>query len=59
MFELFEVNAETRGLIMERQDGEAIRSAAIRCGMKTMFQDGIGKAVLGETTLEEVFRVAL
>jgi type II secretory ATPase GspE/PulE/Tfp pilus assembly ATPase PilB-like protein len=27
--------------------------------MKTMFQDGIAKAVLGETTLEEVFRVAL
>jgi type II secretory ATPase GspE/PulE/Tfp pilus assembly ATPase PilB-like protein len=59
MFELFEVDAETRGLIMERQDGQAIRNAAIRRGMKTMFQDGIGKAVLGETTLEEVFRVAL
>jgi general secretion pathway protein E len=44
---------------MERQDGQAIRNAAIRRGMKTMFQDGIGKAVLGETTLEEVFRVAL
>lgn len=30
-----------------------------RQGMKTMFQDGLAKAFLGETTLEEVFRVAL
>ena len=27
-------------------------------GMNTMFQDGLAKAFLGETTLEEVFRVA-
>jgi hypothetical protein len=24
-----------------------------------MFQDGLGKVILGETTLEEVFRVAV
>jgi general secretion pathway protein E len=59
MFELFEMDAETCGMIMERQNGQVIRDAAIRRGMKTMFQDGIAKTVLGETTLEEVFRVAL
>ena len=37
----------------------APRAAAIEKGMKTMFQDGLAKALLGETTLEEVFRVAL
>ena len=32
---------------------------AIAAGMKTMFQDGLEKVLLGETTLEEVFRVAV
>ena len=36
-----------------------LSSIAIQRGMKTMFQDGIGKAFLGETTIDEVFRVAL
>ncbi len=46
-------------MIMERRDGAIIREAAIAAGMKTMFQDGLAKALLGDTTLEEVFRVAL
>jgi type II secretory ATPase GspE/PulE/Tfp pilus assembly ATPase PilB-like protein len=28
-------------------------------GMKTVFQDGLAKVFLGETTVDEVFRVAL
>jgi general secretion pathway protein E len=44
---------------MDRRDGSALRAAARRDGMKTMFQDGLGKVLLGETTLEEVLRVAL
>lgn len=44
---------------MERRDAAAIRATAIAGGMQTMFQDGLGKALLGETTLEEVIRVAL
>jgi type IV pilus assembly protein PilB len=59
VFELFEIQDEMRRLIMERQDGGAIRAAAIRTGMRTMFEDGLGKVLLGETTLEEVYRVAL
>jgi general secretion pathway protein E len=46
-------------MIMERRDAAAIRAAAIARGMKTMFQDGLAKVFLGETTLEEVARVAL
>ncbi len=34
-----------------------IEAAAIKSGMRTMLQDGILKAVAGQTTLEEVFRV--
>ena len=59
VFELFEINDRIRAMIMERRDASSIRAEVIGRGMKTMFQDGLAKALLGETTLEEVFRVAL
>jgi type II secretory ATPase GspE/PulE/Tfp pilus assembly ATPase PilB-like protein len=59
VFELFEVDDEIRDMIMQRKPAPAIRSAAIAKGMKTMFQDGLAKAILGETTVDEVMRVAL
>jgi len=59
VFELFEIDDDIRRMIMEGRDGMAIRQVAVAKGMKTMFQDGMAKALLGETTLEEVFRVAL
>jgi type IV pilus assembly protein PilB len=59
VFELFEIDEQVRGMIMERRDAASIRAAAVSRGMKTMFQDGLAKVFLGETTLEEVFRVAL
>ncbi len=46
-------------MIMRREDAAAIRRAAVAGGMRTMFQDGLAKVFLGETTLEEVLRVAL
>ena len=57
IFELLEVTDAIRAMIMDRKDATAIRAEATRNG--TMVQDGIAKALLGETTLEEVFRVAL
>jgi len=59
VFELFEIDDRIRPMIMERRDASSIRAEVIGRGMKTMFQDGLAKALLGETTLEEVFRVAL
>ena len=56
---MFEIDDDIRRMIMERRDGAVIREAAVTAGMKTMFQDGLAKALLGDTTLEEVFRVAL
>ena len=58
VFELFELDDHIRRMIMERQDTSAIRAEAIARGMKAMFQDGLAKVFFGETTLEEVFRVA-
>jgi type IV pilus assembly protein PilB len=48
VFELFEVDDQIRGMIMERQDTSAIRAEAIARGMKTMFQDGLPKSFLGK-----------
>jgi type IV pilus assembly protein PilB len=59
VFELFPIDDPIREMIMRGQDGGTIRAVAIATGMKTMFQDGLAKVLLGETTLEEVFRVAL
>jgi type IV pilus assembly protein PilB len=59
LFELFEIDDEARELIMQRAPGSALRTRAVARGMKTMFQDGLAKALLGQTTLDEVFRVAL
>jgi len=59
LFEIFEVEENIRDLIMQRKPASFIRSTAIMTGMKTMFQDGLAKAFMGETTIEEVFRVAL
>ena len=59
IFELFEVDDEICNMIRERLDAGTIRAAAIAKGMKTLFQDGLAKMFLGETTLEEVLRVAL
>jgi type II secretory ATPase GspE/PulE/Tfp pilus assembly ATPase PilB-like protein len=49
MRELFQSNK-----MLSTQDIEA---AAIKSGMTTMLQDGVLKAIRGETTLEEVYRV--
>jgi type II secretory ATPase GspE/PulE/Tfp pilus assembly ATPase PilB-like protein len=59
LFELFEVDDEARSLIMQRPSAAALRAAALARGMQTMFHDGLAKAFLGETTIEEVLRAAM
>jgi type IV pilus assembly protein PilB len=59
VFEVFEPDDAIQLMIMERRPGSDIRAAAIEKGMKTMFLDGLAKVLLGETTFEEVMRVAL
>jgi type IV pilus assembly protein PilB len=55
--EILEVNAEVRELISLRASEQAIRRAARRAGMRTLFEDGVAKAAQGLTTLDEVLRV--
>ena len=55
--EVLEVNDEIRELISNRASEQMIRKAAKRSGMRTMYEDGLDKAALGLTTLDEVLRV--
>ena len=59
VFELFRVDDRIREMIMDAEDGNALKAAAVEAGMNSMFQDGLAKVFLGETTLEEVYRVAI
>ncbi len=56
--EILVVDHTTHTLIRERADSRLIKEAAVRSGMKTLMDDALAKAIFGQTTLEEVLRVA-
>ncbi|HON76943.1 MAG TPA: type II secretion system ATPase GspE [Spirochaetota bacterium] len=58
IYELLPVTTEIRKLIMEHADSGVIKEAAVKNGMITLFQDGLQKAINGETTVEEILRVS-
>lgn len=58
--EQFRMSGEIRSLLEQTKtilSVQDIEDAAVKSGMRTMHQDGILKAIAGETTLEEVYRV--
>jgi general secretion pathway protein E len=57
IFEFLEVDERVRELIRSRASTQAVSEAAARAGMRTMFVDGLHKALAGTTTLEEVCSV--
>ncbi len=58
VFELLIVNDNIRQLISERADAQRIRTQALKDNMSTLRSDGFRKALAGQTTVEEVLRVA-
>lgn len=56
--EVLLMSEEVRRMVMSHANAAEIRRAAITEGMDTMYQDGLRKAALGMTTIEEVLRVA-
>lgn len=58
IFEVMPVSEKISRLILERPPAEQIEKQAVEEGMITMKQDGYLKAVEGDTTIEEVIRVA-
>lgn len=57
--EQFTMNGEIRTLLEHggQPSAQEIEEAAVRSGMMTMLQEGVLKAIAGETSLEEVLRV--
>jgi type II secretory ATPase GspE/PulE/Tfp pilus assembly ATPase PilB-like protein len=57
-FEILVVDASINALIRERADSRRIKQAAVSAGMNTLLGDALAKAIFGQTTIEEVIRVA-
>jgi len=58
IFELMTIDDELRESIMANARSNLIKQMAIKKGMYTLRQDGLRKVFAGETTIEEVLRVA-
>jgi general secretion pathway protein E len=57
ILELMAVTEAIQPLILRHADAREIQAEAVRGGMRTMYAHGIGKALAGTTTLEEIIRV--
>jgi general secretion pathway protein E len=55
--EFLPMNETLRRLVMQHADERYIEQQARAQGMRSMYEDGLAKAVAGVTTLEEVLRV--
>ncbi len=57
ILELMVMSDPIRRLVLQRADAVALMREAVGEGMRTMYDDGLCKAIAGTTTLEEVIRV--
>ncbi len=57
LVETLVLNDEVRRLILSRAEAKEVQRAAMEAGMISMYDDGLMKALDGQTTVEEVFRV--
>jgi type II secretory ATPase GspE/PulE/Tfp pilus assembly ATPase PilB-like protein len=55
--ELLPVNQVFREAVLDKMPTRALQQVAIDSGMRTMWQRGLGRALTGQTTLEEIVRV--
>ena len=55
--EIVHVDEDVREAIRQRRSGSDIQAMARRTGAVTIYEDGVGKAWRGLTTVEEVIRV--
>lgn len=58
IYELMMMTSRVRELAFQGTSSQALRKTAVAQGMSTLFDDGLAKALRGQTTLEEVFRIA-
>jgi general secretion pathway protein E len=57
IFETMILSDEIRRLVLRHAEANELQRAAVAEGMRTMYDDGMIKAIAGETTVEEVLRV--
>jgi type II secretory ATPase GspE/PulE/Tfp pilus assembly ATPase PilB-like protein len=57
IMELFKLDAEIDELIARRATGREIRAQAAAKGFRTLADDAISRALMGQTSLEEISRV--
>jgi type IV pilus assembly protein PilB len=57
LYEVMQMSEEIERLTVERSSAEAIRAVAVQQGMITLRDDGLQKALMGITSLDEVARV--
>ena len=57
IMEIMPMSDALRSLVMRHATSGELRTAAIGEGMETMYENGLKKAVLGVTTMDEVLRV--
>jgi type II secretory ATPase GspE/PulE/Tfp pilus assembly ATPase PilB-like protein len=55
--EILVMNAAIRSAVYQGAEVVAIRQAAVESGMKTFLVDGLERAALGITSIEEILRV--
>jgi general secretion pathway protein E len=58
IYELLMVTDQIRQLVLKNVDAGTIRLAAVKEKMKTLLDDGARRVAMGQTTAEEVLRVA-
>jgi general secretion pathway protein E/type IV pilus assembly protein PilB len=57
IYELLVTNEEIRELAHERVSTWQIKQCALKAGMRTLRMDAWDKAILGQTSVDEVLRV--
>jgi type IV pilus assembly protein PilB len=57
IFEMLRMNGAMREMTFNREPTQAIRRQARLLGMRTLLEDGVHKALIGMTTLEEVLSI--
>jgi type IV pilus assembly protein PilB len=57
IFEMMSMNSTIREMTFNREPTQAIRKKARQTGMRTLLEDGLSKALRGQTTLDEVLSI--
>ena len=57
ILEILVMSDTIRRLILKHAEAGEIQQTAVQEGMRTMFEDGVRKAVAGATSIEEILRV--